>query len=119
METHKNLKVWKRSIAFVTEVYHLTKTYPKEELFCIVSQIRRAAVSIPANIAEGCARRTTKEYIQFLYVSLGSAVELETHMLISTNLGYVAKNELDKLESDLTEIIRMLTGLIKSLSNRE
>jgi four helix bundle protein len=118
MQTHKNLQVWQRSILFVTEIYNLTKTFPKEELYCIVSQIRRAAVSIPANIAEGCARRNTKEYIQFLYISLGSAAELETHMIISLNLGYTTKNEIDKLQSGLEEIIRMLTGLIKSLSNR-
>jgi four helix bundle protein len=94
METHKNLIVWQKSIAFVTAIYDLTKSFPKEELYCIINQIRRAAVSIPSNIAEGCARKNTKEYIQFLYVSLGSAAELET------------------------QIIRMLTGLIRSLSNR-
>jgi four helix bundle protein len=118
METHKNLQVWQKSISFVTEIYNLTKTFPKEEIYCIVSQIRRAAVSIPANIAEGCARKSTKEYIQFLYVSMGSAAELETHMIISSNLGYIAKNECEKLQTSLEEIIRMLSGLIKSLSEK-
>jgi four helix bundle protein len=116
METHKGLQVWQKSISFVTEIYSITRTFPKEELYCIVSQIRRAAVSIPANIAEGCARKNTKEYIQFLYVSLGSAAELETHKIISFNLGYIAKNEIEKFQPKLEEIIRMLTGLIKSLS---
>jgi four helix bundle protein len=118
METHKNLQVWQKSISFVTEIYNVTKAFPKEELYCIVSQIRRAAVSIPANIAEGCAKKNTKEYIQFLYVSLGSAAELETHMIISSNLGYVAVNEVEKYQMELEEIIRMLSGLIKSLSNK-
>jgi four helix bundle protein len=118
METHKNLHVWKKSISFVTEIYNLSKTFPKEELYCIVSQIRRASVSIPANIAEGCARRNTKEYIQFLYISLGSAVELETHMIISSNLGYISACEREKVQMELEEIIRMLSGLIKSLSNK-
>lgn len=119
METHKSLIVWQKSIALVTAIYNCTKSFPKEEMYCMVSQIRRAAVSIPSNIAEGCARRNTKEYIQFLYVSLGSAAELETHMVISSNLNFIAKSETDKLHSELEEIIRMLTGLIKSLSHRK
>ena len=119
METHKNLIVWQRSISFVTALYKLTKDYPKEEIHCLINQIRRAAISIPANIAEGCARKHTKEYIQFLYMSLGSAAELETHLIISANLGYIHKNEADKHQSELAEIIRMLAGLIKSLSTRK
>jgi 1-pyrroline-5-carboxylate dehydrogenase len=73
---------------------------------------------IPSNIAEGCARKNTKEYIQFLYVSLGSAAELETQLIISSNLGYIDNKSTQNLQMDLEEIIRMLTGLIKSLSNR-
>ena len=118
METHKNLLVWQKSIAFVTHIYQLTKRFPKEELYCIVSQIRRSAISIPSNIAEGCARKNTKEYIQFLYVSLGSASELETQLIISSNLDYMEISRLQDIQSELTEIIRMLTGLIKSLSCR-
>jgi len=87
-------------------------------LYCIVSQIRRSAVSIPSNIAEGCARKNTKEYLQFLYVSLGSAAELETQLIISSNLGFIEQNGIQNIQIELTEIIRMLTGLIKSLSNR-
>jgi four helix bundle protein len=118
METHKNLLVWQKSISFVTAVYNLTKTFPKEELYCIVNQIRRAAVSIPSNIAEGCARRNTKEYIQFLFISLGSAAELETHLIISSNLSYIDEKNKQNLIKGLEEIIRMIAGLIKSLSNR-
>jgi len=118
METHKDLLVWQKSIAFVTAIYNLTKSFPKEELYCIVSQIRRAAVSIPSNMAEGCARRNTREYIQFLYVSLGSAAELETQLIISSNLGYINEKDNQNILKNLEEIIRMITGLIKSLSNR-
>ncbi len=118
METHKNLLVWQKSIAFVTSIYNLTKNFPKEELYCIVSQIRRAAVSIPSNMAEGCARKSTKEYVQFLYVSLGSAAELETQLIISMNLGFIDNDNAHQIHVELEEIIRMLTGLIKSLSNR-
>jgi four helix bundle protein len=116
METHKNLMVWQRSILFVTKVYNLTKHYPKEELYSMVSQIRRAAISIPSNIAEGCARNTTKEYIQFLYIALGSAAEIETQFIISINLDYIKEDEGKSLTNDVQEIIRMITGLIKSLS---
>ncbi|MBN2275634.1 MAG: four helix bundle protein [Bacteroidales bacterium] len=119
METHKSLIVWQKSISFVITIYNLTKSFPRNEMYGIVSQIRRAAVSIPSNIAEGCARRNTREYIQFLYVSLGSAAEIETHLIISSNLNFIIKGETERLHNELEEILRMLTGLIKSLSNRE
>jgi len=119
METHKNLLVWKKSISFVTDVYNLTKKFPKEELYSIVSQIRRSAVSIPANIAEGCARRSTREYLQFLYISLSSASELDTHLIISANLNFISKDDMNKLQGELQEIMRMLMGLIKSLSDKK
>ncbi len=118
METHKSLKVWQKSILFVTSVYHLTKSFPKDEVYGIVSQIRRAAISIPSNIAEGCARRNTREYIHFLYVALGSSAEIETQLIISSNLSFIDNDETDKFLKELEEIIRMLTGLIKSLSSR-
>jgi len=118
METHKNLHVWKKSISFVIEIYKLTARFPKEELFGIVSQIRRAAISIPSNIAEGCARKSTREYLQFLYISLGSASELETQLIISSNLNFIKTDEIETFQNQLEEIIRMLTGLIKSLSKR-
>lgn len=116
MGTHKDLLVWQKSIAFVTTVYSQTRNFPKEELFCIVSQIRRAAISIPSNIAEGCARRSTNECLHFLYIALGSAAELETQFIISSNLNYLDKNVCQLLIADLQKIIRMISGLIKSLS---
>ena len=118
MQTHKNLKVWQRSISLVTDIYRVTRDFPKEEIYCMVNQLRRAAISIPSNIAEGSARKHTKEYIHFLYVSLGSAAEIETQLIISTNLGYIMSDKAACIQSELEEIIRMLIGLIKSLSNR-
>lgn len=115
MKTHKDLLVWQKSIDFVTNVYNLTRTFPKEEIYCLVSQIRRASISIPSNISEGCARRNTKEYAQFLYIALGSAAELETQLIISANLNYLEEGCANDLMNHLAEIIRMLTGLIKSL----
>ena len=116
MKTHKDLDVWKKSIDFVTKVYNLTEKFPNNEKFGIISQIRRAAVSIPSNIAEGSARNSKKELIQFLYISLGSAAELETQLIISEKLKYI--ENLDVL-NDLNDIQKMIMGLIKYLRNKE
>ena len=83
LRNHKDLKVWEKSIDLAEEIYKITKNFPKEELYGITSQIRRAAVSISANIAEGAARNSNKEFIQFLYIALGSLSELETELIIS------------------------------------
>ena len=83
--THKDLAVWKKSMDLVTDVYELTSKFPREEQFGLTNQMRRSAVSVPSNIAEGAARNSTKEFIQFLYYSLSSLSELETQLLISKN----------------------------------
>jgi four helix bundle protein len=111
---HKNLDVWNMSMGFVTEIYKLTHTYPKEELFGLSSQIRRAAVSVPSNIAEGAARQSTKEFVQFLYVSLGSYAEIEIQLMMSKNLGYPYNAN---LYDNLQRIKQMLLGLIKKRKN--
>jgi four helix bundle protein len=115
MKTHKDLKVWQKSLDYVTEIYQLTKSYPKDEIYGLANQLRRAAVLIPSNIAEGAARSTKKEFNQFLHISLGSLSELETQLLISENLGYLSKEDSLKKIEKLTEIRRILLGLISSL----
>ena len=117
MKTHKELIVWKRSIDFVTEVYKVTSNFPKEEIYGIISQLRRAAVSIPSNIAEGAARKTDKEFARFLYIARASAAEIETQLLISENLGYIKASE-NQLKMDLLEILKMLTSLINKINQR-
>ena len=92
IKTHKDLDVWKESMNLAKEVYKLTERFPREEIFGLTSQMRRAAVSIPSNIAEGAARKSDKEFIQFLHVSLGSLAEVETQLLLSRELGFL-KNE--------------------------
>ena len=82
MNSYQDLEVWKKSIDFVEQIYRLVKQLPKEETYALSDQMRRAAVSIPSNIAEGANRKTTKEYIQFLYIALGSTAELETQLII-------------------------------------
>ena len=114
---HHKLVVWKRSLVFVTQIYRMTAQFPPEERFGLVSQMRRAAVSIPSNIAEGAARNTRKEFMNFLYIAQGSASELETQMLISRELGFVATADLDGLMSELDEISKMIIGLQKSLNS--
>jgi four helix bundle protein len=86
MKTHKDLKVWQESIRLVTTIYDKTKSFPKDEIFSLTSQIRRCAISIPSNIAEGAARESNKEFIRFLYIAQGSISELDTQLLIAYNL---------------------------------
>ena len=96
---HKDLDVWKESVLFAKEVYLLTNSFPKEELYGITSQIRRSVVSVPSNIAEGAARSSDKEFIQFLYISLGSLTEAETQLILSHDLGFVKNlDTLPKIE---------------------
>ena len=116
MKTHKDLEVWQKSIAIVSSLYALTSKYPANEIYGITSQIRRAAVSIPANISEGAARNHRKEFLYFLGISIGSAAELETLLLISFNLKFIADEAYFQTSMDLEKIIRMLINLKRSLS---
>jgi four helix bundle protein len=115
MNGHKDLLVWQKSIDHVLHIYKATGEYPKEELFGIVSQMRRAAVSVPSNIAEGYGRVYGKETSKFLSNALGSATELETQLIISRDLGFLSVIQAEAMIGEIAEIIRMLTSLIKSL----
>ncbi|NNE97815.1 MAG: four helix bundle protein [Pyrinomonadaceae bacterium] len=115
MRTHENLDVWKKSVEFVVTVYKVTDSFPSEEKFGLTSQIRRASVSIPANIAEGAARSSEKEFLHFLSISQGSASEVETVLLIGLRLNFLDEETYFDLRNDLNEIGRMLSGLRKHL----
>jgi four helix bundle protein len=117
MNTHRDLIVWKKSIDFLTKIYKLTERFPKTEMYGLTSQIRRAAVSIPSNIAEGSARDSDKELVRFLTISRASAAEIETQLLISENLGYL-KSTNNKINEELIEILKMLTALINTIKQR-
>ena len=106
--TYKDLIVWQKSILLVKSIYKLTKEYPKAEVFSLIDQIRRAAISISSNIAEGYGRRSHKEYLQFYSIAYGSALEVETQLIISKELGFVANENFNEISSLLTEIIKML-----------
>ncbi len=116
MRTHKDLDVWKESIELVTKIYRLVGGFPKEEKFGLVDQIKRAAVSIPSNIAEGAARNFQKEFLQFLYIALGSIAELDTQLIISKEVGFL-KNE--SIFEDLEKVKSKLLGLIRYLKKKE
>ena len=118
MRPHEKLEVWETSIDLVVEVCKETDAFPKEERFGLTSQIRRAAVSIPANIAEGAARDSPKEFTHFLSNAQGSASELETELLIAQRLGYFAEDTHICLRADLDSIGRMIVGLSASIKRR-
>ena len=111
----KQLIVWQRAMDLVPEVYALIKVFPKEETYALADQIRRAVVSIPANIAEGQARQHNKEFLQHLAIAKGSLAELHTLLMIAERLGYLSKTTLDGIERDLSQIARPLSGLIQNL----
>jgi four helix bundle protein len=116
MKTHRELDVWKDSITFVLSVYKTTSPFPREELYGLTNQLRRAAVSVPANISEGAARNSLKDYIRFLHISFGSLSETETLLIISKELGYISNNDFMELQGKINKISSQISGLIKSLS---
>ena len=104
----KNLDIWKRSRVLVKQIYLMTRKFPREELFVLIAQIRKSAISIPSNIAEGCGRGTDKQLIHFLDIAIGSNCELETQIYLSFDLEYISQEEQDRFVSEITEIRRMI-----------
>jgi four helix bundle protein len=113
MKTHKDLNVWQESISLVTTIYEKTKSFPKDELFALTSQIKHSAISIPSNISEGAARESNKEFLRFLFISQGSISELDTQLIIANNLQFLSKEDYVILADKLISIRKMLAGLIK------
>lgn len=114
---HHELKAWQEAMELVKEIYRVTREFPKEEIYGLVSQMRRAAVSIPSNIAEGAARTGTKEFLQFLSISRGSLSEVETQLLIAKSLGYIKNQE--HVQEQIDKVFGLLGGLINSLRERQ
>lgn len=115
MHNFKELKVWQISRSLVKEVYEITTSFPSTEKYGLISQIRRCVVSMPTNIAEGCGRNTDKDFSHFLNISLGSAYELETLLILSFDVNLISQEQLDKLLIKISEIQKMTFGLIKTL----
>lgn len=115
LKSYKELIVWQKSIQLVKEVFILTNLFPRSELYGIVSQIRRAAISIPSNIAEGYGRKSTREYSQFYSIAYGSALELETQIIIAEDLNFTKKEDFEKVNKLLEEVLKMLNKMTTNL----
>lgn len=118
LKNYRELKVWQKAYQLCLDIYKITKEFPKEERYGLTSQIRRAAVSVPSNIAEGYGRKTTAEYIYFLYTAYGSNCELDTQIQLSSDLGYVKAGDITVIQEHIGEVERMLKALIKALENK-
>ena len=119
MTNYKNLEAWKRSMSLVKDIYLLVKNYPKDELYGLTSQTKRAAVSIPCNIAEGSGRNTDKDTVQFLYTSRGSMYELETLLNIAVMVEIISEVQFQEMTPKIDECMRILNGLITYYENKE
>jgi four helix bundle protein len=117
MSKYQKLDAWKVSIQLVKEIYILTKKYPKEELYALTSQTKRAAISIPSNIAEGMGRQYKKDTIQLLCISRGSMYELETHLVIALHVGIIEENDFNEIMSLIDKSLQVLNGLINYLGD--
>lgn len=115
VKDYKDLKVWQKGIEIVDKIYAVTAGFPKDELYGLVTQMRKAAVSIPSNIAEGFVGHHTKEYKQFLHISLGSCAELDTQLIIADRREYLRSEDLEELAEDINHETRMLVSLINKL----
>jgi four helix bundle protein len=115
---HKDLDVWKEAISFVKEIYKITADFPDSEKYGLVSQLKRAAVSVPTNISEGAARNSDKEFIHFLYISLGSISEVETLIIISNDLTLITESSLTRINNQIEKIRSMILGLIRYLKGK-
>lgn len=118
IKSFKDLDVWKNGVELVSEIYLISKRFPREEMYGLINQMRRAAVSIPSNIAEGFLRKSTNEFIQFLYIALGSCGELDTQLAVTKNLNYVDEKIYEQVSEKINHISRMLRALINSLRGR-
>lgn len=119
IQSYPNLKVWQKAMDLVVDCYNMTREFPKFEIYGLASQLQRAAMSVPANIAEGRSLPYTKEFIRHLSIAYGSLAELETHILISERLRYLSREQPTMLLDQAAEVARMINGLRKSLKQRD
>lgn len=119
IQSYKDLKVWQEAMNLVTEIYKATKLFPREEIYGLTSQMRRAAVSIPSNIAEGHQRHTTPQFLQFLSIARGSLGELETQIMIAHRLDYINLIQHDQMLQQAQKVGNLMGGLIRALKAKE
>lgn len=118
MWNFRKVDAWNRAVEFSKVIYEVTKRFPGDEKYGLINQLRRAVVSISSNIAEGCGRRTSKDFVSFMYNAIGSLKEVESELFVAEKLGYVGIDEVEKLFNELEEIGRMLTGMIRKENER-
>lgn len=118
MSTFRDLLIWQKSMILVTEVYQLTNSFPKEEIYGLSSQIRRSSISIPSNIAEGYGRDGNKDYLKFLNIAIASLFEMQTQLEISFNLKYITEIQFNKIHEESREIERMLSSFTRKIKER-
>ncbi|MCK4996820.1 four helix bundle protein [Candidatus Pacearchaeota archaeon] len=119
MRNFKELDVWVESVKLVEEIYDVSSGFPRDEIYGLTSQIRRAMVSVASNISEGCGRRTSKDFVSFLYNSVGSAKEVDCQLIIANRLKYLEKKKFEELENDVNKLIGMLMRFIHYVSERD
>lgn len=115
IKPHKRLDVWDKAIDLTVDIYRISETFPRTEVYGLTSQMRRASISVPSNIAEGAARQTKREFINYLHMAQGSLSELDTQLVIASRLQYIPMDTYKETENKMESISKMLTGLIKSL----
>ena len=118
MRNYRDLQVWNKAHNLTLELYGLSRGFPREEIYGVTSQLRRAAVSIGANLAEGCGRRTSSELARFVRIAMGSASELDYHLLLSRDLGFMNSDDFTRTETGLTEVRKMLTSFLSSIEEQ-
>lgn len=118
LKSYRELKVWEKSYRLCVKIYRVTRKFPLEEKYVLTSQIRKSALSIPSNIAEGYGRKTKADYVRILYIAYGSVCELDTQLLIAGDLNYIQKNLGNDLNQDISEVEIMLKALIRSLDKK-
>ena len=119
MRPHRKLDVWKEAVEFVVAIYQATRSFPKTEQYALADQLRRAAVSIPSNIAEGAARQTKKEFIQFLFIAKGSAAEVQSQLYTALDLKYVARESFDSIYTQMDVVSKQISRFITYLKSAD
>ena len=118
MRNYRDLQVWKKAHDLTLELCRVSQRFPREEMYGITSQLRRAAVSIGANLAEGCGRRTSSELARFVRIAMGSASELDYHLLLCRDLGFMSRDDFNSSAAKLTEVRKMLTSFLQSVEEQ-
>ncbi len=118
MRNYRDLQVWSKAHHLTLELYRMSRQFPREEIYGITSQLRRAAASIGANLAEGCGRRASSELARFVKIAMGSASELDYHLLLSRDLGFMNGDDFTRREAELTEVRKMLTSFLSSVEKQ-